>query len=114
MKKTLAIIAMLLGITVPSCGPRLVVRSDKLKEPQPGPRWGVVEARTDIQYGTQMKAARKQMEKYCASQCYKVVETRVASKTVPTWAWTGTHMISTGDQIQRWEYIKFICVECGK
>jgi hypothetical protein len=58
-----------------------------------------------------MNAAKKQMEKYCTPQRYKIVETNAAYKQVPTWVWNGFAMINTGEQTQRWEYIKFICVE---
>ena len=108
MNKVLTIIAILVGIAGCAVGSATIVgRSDDLARP----RWGIVEVRTDIYYETQMKAAHEQMERYCTPQRHKIVETNVAYKQVPKWIWTGTHMISAGDQTQKWEYIKFICVE---
>ena len=104
MNKVPAIIAILVGITGCAVGSATIVgRSDDLAKP----RWGVVKVRTDTYYETQMKSAHKQMEKYCTPQRHKIVETNVAYKQVPKWIWTGTHMISAGDQTQKWEYIKF-------
>ena len=112
MYRALTIIIILIGVLGCAGGSAtLIESSDDLKSFNKGPRWGIVEVRTDIQYETQKKAADKKMENYCAPQRYKIVETNVAYKQVPKWTWTGTHMISTGDQTQRWEYIKFICVD---
>jgi hypothetical protein len=51
------------------------------------------------------------MEKHCTPQQYKIAETNSAYKQVPKWIWNGTYMISAGNETQRWEYIKFTCVE---
>ena len=127
MNKALSIIAMLgrlfhnlylrLPIYIGGGCVTLVKSSGDLEGVKKEPRWGVVEVRQDVVYYTQyeklMKVALKQMEKYCTPERYKIIETNVDYKQVPKWIWTGTSMISAGDENQRWEYLKFICVESG-
>jgi len=108
MNRALTVIVMFAGIagcTVSSA--TIIGRSDDGERP----RWAVVEVRTDINYEIQMKAAREKMEKYCTPERHKIVETDVAHKQIPTWVWTGTSMINVGDENERWEYFKFICIE---
>ena len=108
MYRALTVIVMFVGIVGCAVGSATIVgRSDD----DARPRWAVVKVRTDIYYETQMKAAHKQMEKYCTSKRYKIIETNVDYKQVPKWIWTGTSMINVGDENQRWEYFKFICIE---
>jgi hypothetical protein len=56
-------------------------------------------------------ALRAPTVKYCTPQRYKIVQKNAAYKQVPTWVWNGFTMINTGEQTQKWEYIKFICGE---
>ena len=107
MKRALTVIVMSIGIVGCAVGSATIVGKS---EDDARPRWAVVEVRTDTNYETQMKAAREQMEKYCIPERYKIVETNVTYRQAPKWIWTGTHMISAGDENQRWEYLKFICI----
>ena len=65
----------------------------------------------DAEIEARRMEAHKIMNTFCEPQKYEVAYERTRQKSVACWTYSGAYMVSCGDQIVNYTYIKYECAD---